>query len=851
MCAWLPTLRPAPPAAPAGRLLRPIPTEVAQTLAEEKANVKLRKEWTRARHRAPPGTDYQQIERANGLRASEARLARRRAPPVEDGAWIERGSVNQAGRMMIGRLLPDGTLYGGAASGGVWRQRPGGAWEPLGDNLYGGAAWLEVLPPDAIDGPPALIVGTDWGAIHRSGDDGLTWEIPAGLPAANELRRLLLAPDGQLYAALKSGGAWSIWRSSDQGRSFSRMFEVGSPPDLWTAPDRIGPLYLFADGVLSTSSDGLAWIPASGPAEGVTAAWLCGSVDDPDATGQPRLYLVGQHAGGTGTFVSDDGGANWERRADPPEFWSVLACAQEDRDLFAVGGVELHRSNDGARTFAAVNRWSDYYDDPASKLHADMMGLDTALSADGQESWLIATDGGLYRSDDGLATTQNLSLDGLRVGQYYSTLTSEAGALAAGAQDQGYQHSAGMTPDGDLFRLDQLLSGDYGHLTSGDGSHGYVFSTYPGFILVQIDEDRPRLDYLDYPAGAEPLWLPPVVADPADPAATFFLADQLWRYAPADRSWAPELWSELELDRGELLSALAFSPLDPDRAWAATTTGRLFRSDDHARTWAECVDRGPSSHYFYGTALIASRFNRDAAYVGGSGYDGPSIYRTTDGCATWEDFSQGLPQTLVYGLAEHPSGALAAGTEALAYRRDPGDTAWRDITGVEAPVLTYWAVEALAEAAADRPTFRFATYGRGVWDYAFTPATCAPGADLDLDGADCASDCDDLDPARAPGLPDACDATDQDCDPAGEQDGDQDGALACADCDDGDAISYPGGREICGDGRDNDCEGGDAACPTKRDPGCGCAALPTEGDPAAIAALAALALAYWRSRTTS
>ena len=63
------------------------------------------------------------------------------------------------------------------------------------------------------------------------------------------------------------------------------------------------------------------------------------------------------------------------------------------------------------------------------------------------ETWYISTDGGLYHSQDTLHTVLNLSLQGLRVSQYYSTLTSAADPdhVAAGSQDQGYQW-AGSPP---------------------------------------------------------------------------------------------------------------------------------------------------------------------------------------------------------------------------------------------------------------------------------------------------------------------------------------------------------------------------------------------------------------------
>jgi hypothetical protein len=45
--------------------------------------------------------------------------------------------------------------------------------------------------------------------------------------------------------------------------------------------------------------------------------------------------------------------------------------------------------------------------------------------------------------------------------------------------------------------------------------------------------------------------------------------------------------------------------------------------------------------------------------------------------------------------------------------------------------------------------------------------------------------------------------------PAGATDADGDGRAFCMDCNDHDASAYPGAVEVCGDGRDQDCDGGD------------------------------------------
>ena len=716
----------------------PMPTEPVLDGDALERNAEARKRWIEQMHKTAPDVDWRAIERRNGEAEQLRRAALAAAPQMlTAGSWTEVGSRNQAGRMHCAVLSPDGqSLYAGSSRGGLWRGAYGGTgWIPLGDNLYGGV-WEVVALPGELGGDPDVLV--IWGAagIRVTRDLGATWETPAGLGSLNTLRGLSRLQDASrtlivLGQKNSSTGAAAICASSDYGRTFQERYVSPSTgrASMWiprTGASAATHVYLAQNGQVRTSTNGGVSFNNNGTADATASdAVLCGS-----EAGAPTLYVALQNASGWSIRRSTDAGASFGAAHVPSEFWGEMTASTVNANIVIYGGVEQWRSTNGGSSFAKLNAWSAYYGDPLNKLHADTMGLFAWPDPQSPSGEIVfyCTDGGVYRSYASGASPLNLCMSGLGVSQYYSTHTSVSNTnlILAGAQDQGYQRGtlAAPLPSGPSTDFAQLISGDYGHITSSDGTHALVYSNYPGFTLVQQGQSSPQLvGFIDFPVGYDRLWLPPVVADPLDFRSYFLCASKLLRATratPTSSTWNFVEHSPQDFAAGgaNYMTALAFAPSDSQRAYGCDDSGKLYFSTDHGSTWTPATSNAPGEHYFYGNTFSVHPTNALEAVVGGSGYSTAGVRRTLDGGASWSALTNGLPATQVYGLVYSRDGLgdLYAATETGAYHWERATNQWSNILQLATPITTYWSVEFVGT-----DLVRYGTYGRGIWDYHVPP----------------------------------------------------------------------------------------------------------------------------------
>jgi photosystem II stability/assembly factor-like uncharacterized protein len=602
------------------------------------------------------------------------------------------------------------TLFVGAGSGNLWRQRgPGAPFEPVFDDQPAFAIGAVAVAPSD---PDVIWVGTGevlmarssyaGDGVYLSRDGGESFQN-VGLRDSFHIGRIVVHPTdpntawvaaiGHNYTQNEQRG---VFRSTDGGATWQHVLRVSdrcgaidvvqhpADPDLLYAVtwerDRkawnnveYGP----GSGLHRSADGGRTWQRLGG---GLPTGDFIGRIGVAIAPSAPAtLYaVVDDHTpsadggrNGAAIYRSVDAGDTWARVDQGPlesrigyDLCEVVVAPDDPEEIWVTGSYLLH-STDGGQSFERVaGEVADEISNPARLLHLDHHEL-WVDPADG-DHMLLGNDGGLYRSADRGAHW--LRLNQLPIAEVYALVLDETTSpytIYIGTQDNAalYGPPTGSVAPGEPESWRYVYQDPWGGGDSyftwpdptdrGDGGPGTVYYEHQFGELRRRDMGTGKSVGIAPRAGEDeaPLrrnWMTPFLVSSHDPHTLLYGAQCLLRSTDRGDSWT-RISPALAGDRG----------------------------------------LGQQGNVPYGTLTTISEAPADEGliYVGS---DDGRVWRTDDGGEGWLDLGAGLPPhwvSRVIASRHRPDRVYATLTgyreddfRPFVFRSDDRGGHWRDIS---------------------------------------------------------------------------------------------------------------------------------------------------------------------------
>lgn len=348
-----------------------------------------------------------------------------------------------------------------------------------------------------------------------------------------------------------------------------------------------------------------------------------------------------------GVYKSTDGGESWQRvnSLNPrPMYFSLIRVDPTDDNHVYVGGIAVHRSGDGGKTFKS---------DGGKGVHADHHAL-WINPRDGRHM-LIGTDGGFYATYDRMNNWDHLNH--LALGQFYhvAVCTKRPYWVYGGLQDNGTWGGPSMGFKGGVGPINE----DWVSIFGGDGYVCRVDPTDPDLVYFEMQDGgmgRRHLRTGEF-ARIGPVrgkdapvhrfnWNTPYILSHHNPKIFYAAGEYVFR-SVSKGDHLKIISPEITLTKRGSGTAVSESPKNPDVLWAGTDDGALWVTRNGGKDWTNLTTKVGLKQPLWVATIEASRQVEGRAYVAFDGHrsddDAPHLFVTEDYGATWKDITANLP----------------------------------------------------------------------------------------------------------------------------------------------------------------------------------------------------------------
>jgi photosystem II stability/assembly factor-like uncharacterized protein len=665
------------------------------------------------------------------------------ASPVR---WELAGPSNIGGRMTSLVCHPSNPdiIWAGAAGGGVWASKDAGkTWASLWHSqevLNVGSLAIDSNNPDTIycgTGEANLSADSYPGVgIYQSIDAGKTWHLVADSGATGIPTRIgVIAIDPFNSKHLRIGGVGTdetspkkddfggIYVSQDSGVTWRRETFI-STQNYWCHAALFHPVkkgVIFATFTERGTKSGI-WRSING---GQSWTHLGKGLPDPARFGRTSLAIspsqpdtiyafAGDEASQQrdlvlGVFRSDNGGDTWKtvsgthfKTEGQISYGNSIAVHPNDPDIVICGGVDLHLTNDGGKSWVRTTRW-DANRGTAHYAHADHHALLMPAKVAGRIYSM--NDGGMDVSEDSGATWSNRS-NGLAATMYYDmdVAQSDGRNYGGGAQDNGTL----VTTDGGSNDHFEILGGDGGWMIYDPADARHLYASYYNMGIYRFRAGKPRDVSPTVPESGN-IWMCYITMDPSNANRVYTGSTRVWCTSNDGASWQA-ISSPLD---GSPISAIEVAPADPRRIYVGTENGGIFRSLDLGKTWSPDISGATLPGNMVTRLDTCAKLGADVVFatVANSGHS--HVFRSNDGGLNWIDVDKhqlpDVPHHAVLIKPDDPNILFVANDVGVFMSQDQGKT-WSNLSGdlpnVMAIDLVYQQKDKLLYVA---------TYGRSLW----------------------------------------------------------------------------------------------------------------------------------------
>lgn len=666
---------------------------------------------------------------------SKNKYHRSAAPSDLDEEWTSEGPGNIGGRFNTLAKSPTdvNTIYAGAANGGIFKTTDGGTtWNPIfDDQAYLAIGVIQVDPND----PNIVYAGTgdrNFGGgshigngIYKSTDAGATW-TQSGLIEESIVTDIAIDPtNSQTIFASTLGNVFDtntdrgVYKSTDGGASWENvLFVSDSSGAIDLLMDHTNSDIIYASiqnrirtetislvtgpdvGIYKTIDGGANWTELT---TGLPTTEQCriGLAMSPDDNNTVYACYTDTSLDVLDVYKTTNGGSSWTamdvHTAGLPDdvqggfgwYFGEIYQNPYNNNQLIIPGVDMFSTiNNGGSWEANVPPWYTY------EVHADKHAI---LFLDSL-SYIIATDGGLYKTNDNGNTWEDI--ENIPVTQFYhiDVDPTQPDIYGGGAQDNGtMQGNASFYNQwfrlygGDGFRVKFLEYSDGDYFQTQRGGLRYVDYTLSENIDLKPDfaaPDRVNWDMPYYANEEEELLFSGTSKVYFMEAAPFgfyeIISEDLTQVGQGayNGSINRHTISEIEQPKDDI-----------NTLFVGTSDGLVWRGENDGSQWNWTNITGILPER-YVTAIRVSPNDSETIYIGLSGYkfneQASYLYKSTDNGDTWVDISGNLPDIVVNdvlildGIGDD---SLFAALDGGVYFTEDGGNSW-SVVGNNLPLVT-------------------------------------------------------------------------------------------------------------------------------------------------------------------